>query len=136
MTYLADANVVCEPTKLNPAPSVIDWLRSHDADIVMDPIVLGEIWHGIDALPLGRKRTRLTEWFQELRETLVCLDWTDEVAVVWGGTLNTVRRSGRTVGVRDTMIAATALHYGLTVATRNVADFSACGVPVVNPFDG
>jgi hypothetical protein len=32
------------------------------------------------------------------------------------------------------MIAATAAHYGLTIATRNVADFTRCGVPVLNPF--
>jgi len=39
-----------------------------------------------------------------------------------------------TVGIKDTMIAATAKHYGLTVATRNEDDFKRCGVPVVNPF--
>ena len=36
--------------------------------------------------------------------------------------------------VKDSLIAATALLHGLTVATRNVEDFSKAGVPTVNPF--
>jgi predicted nucleic acid-binding protein len=35
---------------------------------------------------------------------------------------------------RDTLIAATALVHGLTVATRNVADFGFTGVPLVDPW--
>jgi toxin FitB len=35
---------------------------------------------------------------------------------------------------RDTMIAGTALVYGMTVVTRNVADFAASGVRVLNPW--
>ncbi len=34
-----------------------------------------------------------------------------------------------------TMIAASAKHHGLTVATRNVDDFRRCGVRVINPFE-
>ena len=36
---------------------------------------------------------------------------------------------------RDAMIAATALVHGMTVVTRNVADFKPSGVPVLNPWD-
>lgn len=35
---------------------------------------------------------------------------------------------------RDSMIAATALVHGLTLATRNTKDFEGCGVPVLNPW--
>jgi predicted nucleic acid-binding protein len=35
---------------------------------------------------------------------------------------------------RDAMIAAAALVHGMTVVTRNVADFEASGVPLVNPW--
>ena len=65
---------------------------------------------------------------------MLCLDWSLDVAVVWGGVINDVQRAGFTVGIKDTMIAASAKHHGLTVVTRNVADFTNCGVPVINPF--
>ena len=45
MSTLVDANVLSEPTK--PEPRVVDWLRGHEADLVIDPIVLGEIRFGI-----------------------------------------------------------------------------------------
>ena len=36
---------------------------------------------------------------------------------------------------RDALIAATALVHGMTIVTRNVADFRPSGVPVLNPWD-
>jgi hypothetical protein len=36
---------------------------------------------------------------------------------------------------RDALIAATALVHGMTVVTRNVADFEATGVQILNPWD-
>jgi len=35
----------------------------------------------------------------------------------------------------DLIIAASALHHGLTVVTRNRKDFDKAGVPVFNPWD-
>jgi hypothetical protein len=63
-------------------------------------------------------------WFAGLRSRVHCLDWTLDAAIVWGGVINDVQRAGFTVGIKDTMIAASAKHHGLTVATRNVADFA------------
>lgn len=36
---------------------------------------------------------------------------------------------------RDSLIAATAMAHGMTVVTRNVADFEATGVKVINPWN-
>jgi predicted nucleic acid-binding protein len=36
---------------------------------------------------------------------------------------------------RDALIAATALVHGMTIVTRNIADFEPTGVPVLNPWD-
>ena len=135
MTYLVDSNVICEPTKTQPSASVRRWLDINDAEIAIDAVVLGEVWYGIVALEEGRKKRFLVSWFTEPRGSVKCLDWTGESAVIWGELRDEVRRRGFTVEVKDMMIAATAKLHGLTVATRNVTDFTRCGVAVVNPFD-
>ena len=63
MKYLVDANVLSEPTKPRPRAAVIQWLRRNESELVISPIVLGELQYGILLLPAGRKRTRLLNWF-------------------------------------------------------------------------
>ncbi len=135
MKYLVDVNVLSEPTKPQPEARVVEWLLSNHAEIVIDPIVVGEMWEGIIALPEGRRKQNLVAWFQQSPSGLICLEWTRRTAVVWAELRDEVRRRGFTVPVKDTMIAATAKLHNLTVATRNVADFTRCGVPVLNPFE-
>jgi predicted nucleic acid-binding protein len=43
MTYLVDVNVICEPTKQNPNPKVLEWLIANRRELVVDPIIMGEI---------------------------------------------------------------------------------------------
>jgi predicted nucleic acid-binding protein len=111
------------------------WLEEHGGEVVVDAIVLGEIWNGIVSLPEGRKRRDLEAWFARLRQSVTCLPWTSDTSIVWGELCRDIRSRGFTVGLKDTMIAATAKCHALTVATRNVNDFTRCGAPVVNPFE-
>lgn len=113
MTYLVDVNVICEPTKAQCDQKVSDWLRDHDGEWVTSAVVLGEIWRGIDALPPAKKKQRLEAWFQGWRANLICLDWTAECAVVWAEMVNRIKAAGFSVGLMDTLIAATAKHHGL-----------------------
>ena len=135
MKYLVDVNVLSEPTKPVSVQRVTDWLQANRNDAVVDSVVLAEIWRGVDALPVGKRKELLIAWFLDLKANLPCLDWTPETAMVWGPLVNQVKSAGFTIGIKDTMIAATAKLHDLTVATRNVDDFIRCGVPVVNPFD-
>jgi len=64
VTYLVDANILSEPTKPAPHPKVVEWLRRNEAEIAVDPIILGELRFGILLLPKGRRRARLEEWFE------------------------------------------------------------------------
>ncbi len=134
MKYLIDVNVLCEPTKQHPNETVCAWIDAHETELVVDPIVMGEIWCGITALPSGHRRQRLVSWFHTLRSKLHCLNWGIDTSIVWAEICNQARQTGFTIGIADTMIAATAKLHGLTVATRNVKDFSRCGVPVFDPF--
>ena len=134
MKYLVDANVLSEPTKPVPETRVIDWLRKHESDLVVDSIILGELCIGLQALPSGRRRVRLEQWFEALAEAVEGLPWDVAVSRRWARLVVDLRRKGDPVPLLDGMIAASALTHGLTVATRNVLDFRKTGVKVVDPF--
>lgn len=135
MKYLVDANVLSEPTKPRPADHVIAWLRAHDADLVINPIILGELQYGMLLLPRGQKRQKLLEWFEHGVGPLKVIEIDAATASIWGRLLADLRRKGRSMPIKDSLIAATARQHGFTVATGNVADFQHVGIPVVNPFD-
>lgn len=134
MRYLVDANVLSEPTRPAPDARVVDWLSDHESDLVVDSIILGELGIGVQALPSGRKRTRLEQWFEALAETIECLPWDAAVSRRWARLVVDLKRKGDPVPLLDGMIAATALTHGLAVATRNALDFRKTGVKVVDPF--
>ena len=127
MKYLVDANVLSEPTRTRPEPSVLEWLQKHESAIAVDPFILGEN-------PFGKKRTALERWFQEGIRRVHCQRWEPETGLRWAALLADLRKRGRAMPIKDSLIAATALTYGLVVVTRNERDFEAAGVDVINPF--
>jgi predicted nucleic acid-binding protein len=132
--YLVDANVLSELTRPDPRPAVVAWLRRHERLIAVDPVILGEIRFGILLLPRGKRRTRLERWFDEGVRRLHCLPWEAETGLRWAELLARLRASGRSMPIKDSLIAATALAHRLAVVTRNVADFERAGCEMINPF--
>jgi predicted nucleic acid-binding protein len=61
--FLVDANGLSEPTRPEPEPRVLAWLRRHERRVAVDPVILGEIRYGILLLPPGQRRSRLEAWF-------------------------------------------------------------------------
>lgn len=134
MKYLVDANVLSELTKPEPDRAVVDWLRRHEAELAVDPVVLGELEYGILRLPRGRRRASLERWFEASIERIACLPFTRETGRRWAGLLADLRRRGQAMPVKDSLVAASALLHGLVVVTRNTADFARAGVRLVDPF--
>lgn len=115
---------------------MVEWLSAHEAELMIDPIILGELCTGILALPAGRKRAQLEQWFAAVVESIDCLPWDANVSLRWASLVVELRRKGESLPMLDSMIAATALTHNLTVATHNVSDFERSGARVVDPFEG
>ena len=134
MKFLVDSNVLSEPTKPAPETRVVEWLRTHEHELAVSPIILGELEYGILLLPASRRRTRLEQWFAAGVQRMRVLDFDTAVAAQWARLLAKLKKRGQAMPIKDSLIAATALGHGLTVATRNATDFHNAGVMVENPF--
>lgn len=137
MKYLLDTNVVSE---LRKRPGLVDarvlaWAEARPArELFISVVTVMEIELGILRLELRDpvQGAVLRRWLDDG----VLVGFADRILSVG---LNVARRTARlhvpdTRPERDAYIAATALEHGLTVATRNIADFEQTGVAVVNPW--
>lgn len=134
---LIDTCVISEVAKAAPDAAVSAWFSSvPDADLRLSVLTLGEIQKGVDLLPRSARKERIEGWLSELRGTFAdrILPIDQEVALQWGSVSARLRRLGAPSPPIDTLLAATALRHGLTLATRNVADFKATGIKLVNPW--
>lgn len=134
MSFLVDANVLSEPTKPEPDLRVVDWLSHHERDLVVDPIILGEIQYGILLLPRSKRRQRLEAWFSAGIERIHCLGWEAATGLRWARLIADLRAEGRSMPIKDSWIAATALHHEIPLVTRNRKDFEPAGVEIIDPF--
>jgi predicted nucleic acid-binding protein len=132
--FLVDADVLSEATKPQPAGQVVAWLRRHDVDLIVNPIILGELEYGILLLPAGRRSKKLLDWFDSGIRHLNVVEMDATTATVWAKLLADLKRKGKAMPIKDSLIAASAKQHGLTVATGNTTDFRHAGVTVVNPF--
>lgn len=136
MDYLVDTNVLSELTKPRPDASTVEWIRQHESELVLCSIVLGELRYGMLRLPAGRKRNELLKWYGVGIERFPSLDFDSDSAEAWATLLAKLKKAGRAMPIKDSMIAAIATQHGLTIATHNTADFQHAGLKVVDPFGG
>jgi len=133
MMYLLDTNVVSELRKPKPHGAVLAWFSGvEDLQIHLSAVTIGEIQVGIE---LTReqdeaKASEIEAWLEQVASSYNVLAMDAAVFRAWARLMH---RKSDTV-YEDAMIAATAKTHGLTVVTRNVADFKPFGVPLLNPF--
>jgi predicted nucleic acid-binding protein len=124
---------VSEATRQEPNRQVISWLISNELACAVNLIILGEIEFGILSLPSGKRRKNLQAWFRDAVRAFHVLEIDAATGAEWALLLAELRRKGRAMPVKDSLIAATARQHKLTVATRNVVDYKFAGVDLVNP---
>lgn len=138
MTYLLDTNVVSDLRRPDRAdPALRAWAASVSADhCALSVITVLELERGI--LLIERRDPAQADVLRHWLEHHVLSAAADRILNI---TLAIARRSARLHipnlrPERDALIAATALEHGLTVVTRNTADFRPMGVPVLDPWRG
>lgn len=138
MNLLLDTNVLSEVRRPAPDPKVLVWLDTVDEDRAFISVIsIAELRRGIGLMEDGRRRTALAAWLaQDLpaRFASRILPIDHVVAERWGDLMAQSRRSGVALSVIDAFFAATALANNLMLVTRNVKDFAAFGVPLLNPW--
>ena len=133
MKYLLDTNALSELTNPAPAASLLAWLEANEPETTVSVISIGEMTRGIELMAESKRRRALEHTLKFLREDYAgrILDYTEGVAVEWGRLAAEARRHGKILAILDSQLEATAIHFGLTVVTRNEKDFFH---PVFNPW--
>lgn len=134
--YLIDTNVISELRKGQKANSGVlaFWAQCQSEPLYLAVQTVGEIQRGIENLKRrgDTKQAALVQSWLDLVETQFTghiLNFDDESAHVWGKLMSPSNQNPI-----DKQIAAIGLMYGLTVVTRNIADFAGTGVRLINPF--
>lgn len=122
--YLLDTNILSEPTKLTPSPTVMWHLQRYANQLTTASVVWHELLFGCQRLPMSRKRTQLEHHYQDLLLSgLVILPYTQAAAEWHASERIRLTQLGQTPAFVDGMIAATAVVHDLILVTRNVDDF-------------
>jgi predicted nucleic acid-binding protein len=131
--YLLDTNVVSELRRPKPHGAVLAWLRGIDElQLHLSAVTIGEIQAGIEITREqdAAKAAEIETWLAQVAAAYNVLPMDAAAFRIWAQLMH---RQSDTL-YEDAMIAATAKAHGLTVVTRNLADFKKFGVALVNPF--
>ena len=137
--FLLDTNVLSEFARVGKPDQHVDgWLRTTaEASLFASVLTFAEIRRGIELLPVGKRRTQLEQWQDDLVASfeMRLFPVTKAIADRWAVLSAQTQRKGITLANIDGLIAATALEHDLTLVTRNVKDFAGVEVPLFNPWE-
>lgn len=105
--------------------------------LFVSAVTFAEIRFGIELAPDPGQRADLHEWLtHKLRPMFEqrVLPISEDVMFKWRLMVEQGRKAGHTFSQPDLIIAATALHYGLTIVTRDTGDYRQARAPVFNPW--
>jgi predicted nucleic acid-binding protein len=136
--WLLDTNIVSELRKPRPEPRVVSFVARQSLDsLFLSEVTFAEIRFGIERIADPARRAEINDWLRNKLRPMFegrVLPITKDVILTWRLVVEDGRKAGHTFAQPDLFIAATALHHGLTVATRNTDDYRMARIPVLNPW--
>jgi predicted nucleic acid-binding protein len=136
--WLLDTNVLSELRRPKPEPKVVAFVAAQSLDtLYVSSVAFAEIRFGIERVADAARRAELHDWLTNRVRPMFeqrVLAVSEDVMFKWRLLVESGRKARHTYSQPDLIIAATALHYGLTVATRDTSDFERAGASVVDPW--
>ena len=137
--FLIDTNVLSELMRENPAPPVMSWFESQNANLMQtSAITHAEILAGIALLPAGKRREAMALAASQIfEEDFVerCIDFGGQAIPQYAMVRASRQLAGRPIDTADAQIAAIALSAHLTLVTRNTKEFEGIdGLQIINPW--
>lgn len=136
--WLLDTNVLSELRRPRPDKKVLAFVEGQALDLLhVSAVTLAEIRFGIELLADATRRAELNDWLTHKIRPMFeqrILDVSEDVILKWRMLVETGRKAGHTYSQPDLFIAATAVHHGLTVVTRDTREYERARVPVLNPW--
>jgi predicted nucleic acid-binding protein len=136
--WLLDTNVLSELRRPTPHARVIQFVSAQPLDVLYVSVVtFAEIRFGIERVKDVSRRMELNDWLSHNLRPMFedrVLEITEDIMLTWRLLVEEGRKTGHTFSQPDLIIAATALHHGLTVVSRDTSEYEKANAPVLNPW--
>jgi hypothetical protein len=135
---LLDTNILSELRRPKPEPKVAAFVAAQALDLLyLSSVTLAEIRFGVELVADATRRADLNDWLTHKVRPMFeqrLLPVSEDVMFKWRLMVQAGRKAGHTFSQPNLIIAATALHHGLIVVTRDTSDYEKARVPVLNPW--
>ena len=139
MAWLLDTNILSELRRPKPEQKVVAFVANCPLDqLYISSVTFAEIRFGIELVSEPNRRADLNDWLANRVRPMFgerVLQITEDIMLKWRLLVEEGRKVGHTFSQPDLIIAATAIHHGLTLVTRDRGDYDKAQVPVINPWD-
>ena len=136
--WLLDTNILSELRRPKPERKVLAFVAAQPLDLLyLSTVTLAEIRFGIELLPDVARRSELNDWLAHKVRPMFeqrVLAITEDIMFKWRLLVEEGRKVGHTFSQPDLIIAATGQHHGLTIVSRDTADYVKAQVTVFNPW--
>lgn len=135
MSFLLDTDILSLLERKHVPAKLVRWVNENEADIFLSVVSFAELEFGLSRAPETHKPA-LSQWIRQTRQTFAPAteELNEPVLVRWKQLLSELKKKNRTMTCEDSLIAATALYHGHTVATHNVRHFEPAGVTTIDPL--